>query len=64
MEKRKPTVATFRKMKKAGEKIVVLTAYDAPGAALADVIGVIDAQSGQRDLSGVEKATYDETRRL
>ena len=35
MEKRKPTVATFRKMKKAGEKIVVLTTYDAPGAALA-----------------------------
>ena len=40
MEKRKPTVATFRKMKKAGEKIVVLTAYDAPGAALATAAGV------------------------
>ena len=40
MEKRKPTVATFRKMKNAGEKIVVLTAYDAPGAALASAAGV------------------------
>ena len=40
MEKRKPTVATFRKMKNAGEKIVVLTTYDAPGAALAAAAGV------------------------
>lgn len=40
MEKRKPTVATFRKMKTAGEKIVVLTAYDAPGAGLASAAGV------------------------
>lgn len=40
MEKRKPTVATFRKMKNAGEKIVVLTAYDAPGAGLAAAAGV------------------------
>ncbi len=40
MEKRKLTVASFRKMKTGGEKIVMLTAYDAPGAALAAAAGV------------------------
>ena len=32
MEKRKLTVASFRKMKANKEKIVMVTAYDAPGA--------------------------------
>lgn len=37
---KKLTVSSFRKMKERGEKIVVLTAYDAPSAALAMVCGV------------------------
>ena len=32
---RKPTVSLFRKMKNEGKKIVMLTAYDAPTAKLA-----------------------------
>ncbi len=40
MEKRKLTVASFRKMKERGEKIVMITAYDAPGAALAAAAGI------------------------
>ncbi len=37
---KKLTVSAFCKMKERGEKIVVLTAYDAPTAALADACGV------------------------
>ena len=37
---KKLTVSSFRKMKERGEKIVVLTAYDAPNAALAMACGV------------------------
>lgn len=37
---KKLTVSSFRKMKERGEKIAVLTAYDAPTAALADACGV------------------------
>lgn len=40
MEKRKPTVVSFRKMKANREKIVMVTAYDAPGAAIAAAGGV------------------------
>jgi len=40
MEKRKLTVASFRKMKANQEKIVMVTAYDAPGAAIAAAAGV------------------------
>ncbi|MBE6381249.1 MAG: 3-methyl-2-oxobutanoate hydroxymethyltransferase [Lentisphaerae bacterium] len=40
MEKRKLTVASFRKMKNNQEKIVMVTAYDAPGAAIAAAAGV------------------------
>ncbi len=39
-EKKKPTVNRFRKMKREGEKIVMLTAYDAPTARLADECGI------------------------
>ena len=41
MEKRKLTVASFRKMKNNQEKIVMVTAYDAPGAAIAAAAGVM-----------------------
>jgi 3-methyl-2-oxobutanoate hydroxymethyltransferase len=37
---KKLTVSSFRKMKENGEKIVMLTVYDAPGAALAEACGV------------------------
>ncbi|MFA7231395.1 MAG: 3-methyl-2-oxobutanoate hydroxymethyltransferase, partial [Victivallaceae bacterium] len=37
---KKLTVSHFRKMKERGEKIVVLTAYDAPMAALASICGI------------------------
>ena len=37
---KKLTVSSFRKMKERGEKIAVLTAYDAPTAALAAACGV------------------------
>ena len=40
MEKRKLNVASFRKMKNEGEKIVMVTAYDAPGANIAAEAGV------------------------
>ena len=40
MEKRKLTVASFRKMKANNEKIVMVTAYDAPGADIAAAAGV------------------------
>ena len=40
MEKRKLTVASFRKMKANKEKIVMVTAYDAPGAGIAAAAGV------------------------
>lgn len=40
MEKRKLTVASFRKMKANKEKIVMVTAYDAPGADIAAAAGV------------------------
>ena len=36
----KKTVRTFRKMKKDGEKIVMITAYDAPTAAFAEAAGI------------------------
>jgi 3-methyl-2-oxobutanoate hydroxymethyltransferase len=36
----KPTVSTFRKMKQEGSPIVMLTAYDAPTAALAAENGI------------------------
>ena len=38
--KKKKTVCSFRKMKQDGEKIVAVTAYDAPTAKLADDAGV------------------------
>ena len=37
---RKPTVSLFRKMKNEGKKIVMLTAYDAPTAKLAQECGI------------------------
>ena len=37
---KKLTVSSFRKMKEAGEKIVMITAYDAPTAAMAHEAGV------------------------
>ena len=37
---KKLTVSSFRKMKEAGEKIVMVTAYDAPTAAMAYEAGV------------------------
>ena len=37
---KKLTVSSFRKMKEAGEKIVMITAYDAPSAAMATEAGV------------------------
>ena len=40
MEKRKLTAASFRKMKANNEKIVMVTAYDAPGADIAAAAGV------------------------
>ncbi len=40
MEKRRLTVASFRKMKANKEKIVMVTAYDAPGADIAAAAGV------------------------
>jgi len=40
MDAKKKTVADFGKMKLVGEKIVMLTAYDAPTAAAADRAGV------------------------
>ncbi|MDD3885671.1 MAG: 3-methyl-2-oxobutanoate hydroxymethyltransferase [Victivallaceae bacterium] len=40
MDQKKPTVATFRKRKAAGEKIVMITAYDATGAAAALAAGI------------------------
>ena len=40
MKSQKPTVRTFRKMKQEGMPIVMLTAYDAPTAALAIESGV------------------------
>ena len=39
-EKKKTTVATLRKMKQAHDPIVMLTAYDAPTAKLAELCGV------------------------
>ena len=36
----KKTVRTFRKMKQQGEKIVMITAYDAPTAAFAEAAGI------------------------
>ncbi|MFA6715557.1 MAG: 3-methyl-2-oxobutanoate hydroxymethyltransferase [Victivallales bacterium] len=38
--KKKKTVCSFRKMKENGEKIVAVTAYDAPSAKFADEAGV------------------------
>jgi 3-methyl-2-oxobutanoate hydroxymethyltransferase len=40
MQINKMTVCTFRKMKQAGEKIVMITAYDAPTAKIASSCGV------------------------
>ena len=37
---KKPTVSLFRKMKNEGKKIVMLTAYDAPTAKLAQECGI------------------------
>jgi len=37
---KKPSVTQFRKMKQEGRRIVMLTAYDAPTAALADECGI------------------------
>ena len=36
----KKTVRSFRKMKQNGEKIVMITAYDAPTAAFAEAAGI------------------------
>lgn len=37
---KKPTVSLFRRMKNEGRKIVMLTAYDAPTAKLAQECGI------------------------
>ena len=38
--KTKVNVSAYRKRKEAGEKIVMITAYDAPGAAAAFAAGI------------------------
>ena len=58
-EKKKTTVATLRKMKREHEPIVVLTAYDAPTAKLAELCGVDAILVG--DSLGMSVLGYKDT---
>lgn len=53
------TTATLRRMKKAGQKLVMVTAYDYPGAKLADQAGVDLILVG--DSLGMAMLGYDNT---
>ena len=44
---KKVTIHTLRKMKQAGERITMLTAYDATFAKLLDSAGTLRARAGQ-----------------
>lgn len=55
----KPTVRTFRKMKRDGQKIVMITAYDAPVAAFAQEAGIDIILIG--DSVGMAMLGYQDT---
>ncbi len=59
MANKKPTVRSFRKMKKDGQKIVMVTAYDAPMAALAYESGIDLILIG--DSVGMAQLGYTDT---
>jgi 3-methyl-2-oxobutanoate hydroxymethyltransferase len=61
-DRKKLTVCAVRKMKKAGEKIVALTAYDFPTARLADEAGVEVILVG--DSLGMVVLGYENTLRV
>src|SRR6266705_5119286 len=59
IEKRKVSVATFRRMKAEAKKIVMVTSYDYPTAAIADEVGVDSILVG--DSYGMVVLGYDTT---
>jgi RNA polymerase sporulation-specific sigma factor len=60
MEKRKLTVASYRKMKANKEKIVMVTAYDAPGANIAAAAGVSAQDAAEALFSTAPLRSLDE----
>jgi len=59
IEKRKVSVATFRRMKAEAKKIVMVTSYDYPTAAIADEVGVDSILVG--DSYGMVVLGYENT---
>ena len=58
-ERRKVSVTTFKRMKAEGKKIVMVTSYDYPTAAIADEVGVDSILVG--DSYGMVVLGYDNT---
>jgi 3-methyl-2-oxobutanoate hydroxymethyltransferase len=58
-ERRKVSVATMKQMKAKGEKIVMVTSYDYPSAAIADEVGIDSILVG--DSYGMVVLGYDTT---
>src|SRR5881396_2237980 len=58
-ERRKVSVTTFKRMKAEGKKIVMVTSYDYPTAAIADEVGVDSILVG--DSYGMVVLGYDTT---